>query len=718
MKRLLTILFAAIIGFNVHIKADEGMWLLTMLDQLNMGTMTEMGLKLSADEIYNLNQTGVANAVVSMGRGFCTGEIVSSKGLLFTNYHCGRGFVQSHSSVEHDYLKDGFWAKSIDEELANPGLYVRFLIRIEDVTEKVLKDVKDDMSEQERADVIGKVRTELQNAATEGNHYSATVSSFFGGNNYYLIVYESFNDVRLVGAPPESIGEYGGDTDNWEWPRHTGDFSIFRVYSGPDGLPAEYSEENIPLKPKAFLPVSIKGLKEGDFAMTFGYAGNTTRYKTSYEIEEDMTITHPNRAKLREIVQDIWIEDMIADQKVYIQYFNKHNGSANYWKNSIGMMEAINRLNVKADKEKIEKRFAEWVNAKPKRQKTYGEALDLIKTSVAARANSMNLNQYMNECFGQGTELTMFSLRSGGLVTALKSDDSNTIERAKERLLQMSEAFYKDYNPPTDLKTTAAMFSAYKNDIDKEYWPAFFTTIDEKYNGDVAMFVKEMFDNSIYSSEEKFMAAIENPTLDVFENDPAYKTASDIRELAMKIQGESDPEANTKLNRGRRLYIAGLREMDPEIVKYPDANSSMRLSYGSVKPYQPKDAVVYKWYTTDNGIMEKYKPGDHEFDLKQKQIDLINADKFGRYADENGYLPVCFLTTNDITGGNSGSPVINGNGELIGLAFDGNWEALSGDIIFNDELQRCINVDIRYVLWVIDVFAGAQNLIDEMEIRE
>ena len=718
MKKILSILFSLIFILNINLKADEGMWLLPLLEQLNMGTMTKMGLKLSSEEIYSLNQPGIAHAVVSMGRGFCTGEIVSSKGLLFTNYHCGRGFVQQHSSVQNDYLKDGFWAMSPEEELSNPGLFVRFLVSIEDVTGKVLKDVKDDMTEEARVNLIGGIRDELVNAATDGNHYSATVSSFFGDNNYYLIVYESYNDVRLVGAPPKSIGEYGGDTDNWEWPRHTGDFSVFRVYMGADGKPAEYSKDNIPLKPKYHLPISLDGVKENDFAMTLGYAGRTTRYMTSYEIEQNMTITHPNRVKLRGIVQDIWLEDMIADQKVYIQYFSKHNGSANYWKNSIGMMEAIEKLNVKNQKKEIEDRFTEWVNAKPKRVNQYGEALDLIKTSIEKSGKTNHLMQYISECFGQGTELTNFSLRSRGLITALKEGDEGAIDEAVRRFMETAEPFFKDYNEPTDRKTTTAMFSVYKEDIDSEYWPEFFFTIDKEYNGDVRKFVDDMFDNSIFTSPEKLQAFIADPDAEKLENDPACISANQIRAVAAKVQEGADSNTGANLARGRRLYIAGLREMDPAIVRYPDANGSMRLSYGSVLPYQPKDAVIYKSFTTEKGILEKYVQGHHEFDLKKEQINLINEKNFSRYADENGYLPVCFLTTNDITGGNSGSPVINGNGELIGLAFDGNWEAMSGDIIFETELQRCINVDIRYVLWVIDVFAGASHLIKEMDIRD
>lgn len=715
MKRLITILFAVVIGFNAQVKADEGMWLLTLLDQLNIGTMTEKGLELTAEDIYSINQACIKDAIVIFGGG-CTGEIVSPKGLLFTNHHCGYGSIQSHSSVEHDYLKDGFWAKSLDEELPNPGLSATFLVYLKDVTDEVLKDVKKDMTEQERGAAIRSARTAISNKATEDKHYSARVQSFFGGNNYYLLVYETYSDVRLVGAPPSSIGKYGHDTDNWEWPRHTGDFSIFRVYMSPEGKPAEYSEENVPLKPKHYLPVSIAGVKENDFAMILGYPGGTTRYMTSYEIDEQLKITHPNRIKIRGALQEVWMEDMMADQKVNIQYASKYSGSSNYWKFSIGQKAGLERLNVKGQKEKIEADFTRWIGSKKKLSEKYGSVLETIKTSIEGRAKYNHLSQYLNECFGRGTELTRFSMRSNGLIAALKGDDKDAAKKAIREFLDGSDGFYKNYNEPTDRKATAAMFSLYKEDIDKEYWPAFMNTIDEEYNGNVEKYVNWMFDNSIYTSKEKLEKFLENPDVEKIENDPAYKTAGDIMAVGMKIsmlRGD-----NAGLAKAQRLWIAGLKEMDPDLVRYPDANFTMRLTYGTVLPYQPKDAVIYKYYTTMEGVMEKYVEGDYEFDLPKDMLPLVEKKDYGRYADEAGYMPICFLTNNDITGGNSGSPVINGKGELIGLAFDGNWEAMSGDIAFEPDLQRTISVDVRYVLWVIDKYAGATNLIEELDIRD
>jgi len=716
MKRLLSIFFALILTLNMSLRADEGMWLLPLLEQLNMGKMTELGLELSAEEIYSLNQPSIKDAIVIFGGG-CTAEIVSDQGLLLTNHHCGYGTIQSHSTVEHDYLKDGFWAMSKDEELANPGLSVTFLVRIEDVSDRVLKDVTSDMTEEERAGLINGVRQEIIMEATEDNHYRANVNSFFGGNNFYLLVYEIYNDVRLVGAPPSSIGKYGHDTDNWEWPRHTGDFSVFRVYMGPDGKPAEYSEENIPLKPKHYLPVSIKGANENDFAMILGYPGGTQRYMTSYGVEEVLSITHPNRIKIRGIRQEILMADMMADPKVNIQYASKYSGSSNYWKFSIGQKQGLEKLNIKGKKEQIEKRFSEWANKNNKRKEKYGNALELIKTSIEGRAEYLNAQQYLAECLLRGTELPSMARNAQGLISALAGDDEAEVNEAVMRLKQRAEGFYKDYNPPTDRKATKAMIKVFKEDIDPVFWPEFVSKIDEEFGGDVDKYVDYMFDNSVFITEDKLMNFLTDPNGEELENDPALKNGMDVM-MAYRDLIQKSGEFDTNLEKGRRLYIAGLREMDPEIVKYPDANFTMRLTYGSVLPYQPKDAVIYKYYTTMKGVMEKYVPGDYEFDLPDHLIELYKQKKFGKYADPAGYMPICFLTNCDITGGNSGSPVINGKGELIGLAFDGNWEAMSGDVAFEPDLQRCISVDIRYVLWIMDIYAGAGHLVEEMDVRK
>jgi hypothetical protein len=714
MRKLFAILVILVVSFGFRAKADEGMWLLPLIEKLNMGKMTELGLKLSAEDIYSLNKVCVKDAVVIFGGG-CTAEIVSSQGLILTNHHCGYGSIQAHSSVDHDYLRDGFWAMSKEEELTNPNLSVTFLIRIEDVTSQVLANVKQGMNETDRSAALSEARQAIEKKAMEGNNYRAQVGSFYGGNYFYLLVYERYTDVRLVGAPPSSIGKFGSDTDNWEWPRHTGDFSVFRVYSGPDGKPATYSKENIPLKPKHYLPVSIKDLNKGDFAMILGYPGRTNRYMTSFEINEQLQIVHPDRIKIRGIKQDIWMKDMKADQKVNIQYAAKYFGSSNYWKYSIGQKAGLERLNVKAKKEDLENQFNKWVVAEPDRKAKYGEALNMIKTSIEGRAEYYNALQYLNECM-QGCEILYGNRVVAGLITALIAKDNQKISDAVDQVKKITSDFYKDYNPSTDNKSMKAMLKLYRADVPAKFLPDFYTNVvDKKFKGDIDKFVDDLFAKSVFSSEAKLNAFLAKPVLKTIENDPVCVTAISIYKTGPDIsKGSSQFDAG--LSTGKRLWIAALMEMAPEKTRYPDANSTMRLTYGTVQDYDPRDAVTYKYYTTLQGVVDKYQPGDYEFDLPKRLIDLNNKKEYGRYGSSKGYMPVCFLTTNDITGGNSGSPVMNGNGELIGLAFDGNWESMSGDIAYEPELQRTIVVDIRYVLWIMDVYAGAKNLVDEMTI--
>lgn len=715
MKKILTTLVLFTLLFSWRAKADEGMWMLPLIEKLNIGKMTEMGLRLTAEDIYNLNQTSVKDAIVSIPG--CTGEIVSSQGLLMTNHHCGYGSIQSHSTVEHDYLTDGFWAMTKEEELPCSGMYANFLVRIEDVTKQVMAEIKEDMSESERTSAINEARRKIEKNATSGNNYRVSVSSFFGGNYYYLLVYERYNDVRLVGAPPSSIGKYGNDTDNWEWPRHTGDFSIFRVYSGPDGKPASYSEDNIPLKAKNWLRVSLQERNIGDFTMTFGYPGRTQRYYTSYEVNELMTITNPNRVKIRGIKQDIWKNDMLEDRKINIQYASKYSSSSNYWKYSIGMNTQLERLDVIAEKQSIEEQFNSWIGSDEAKREKYGQAVDLIKRAVEGRAEYLNAQQYLSECI-QGFELLGFNSFGSLLLTVLKSDDEKYVAQTISRTLGTLGEIYKDYSPSTDRKSAKAMLRLYRDDVPEKFHPDFYAKIvDRKYKGDIDKFIDDIFDESLFANEDKLRTFLGKPSVKTLENDPVAEIAASINKMIDFVSSEIS-RFDEDINKGRRLWIAALMEMSPEKTFYPDANSTMRLSYGSVQDYDPRDAVTYKHYTTIEGVLEKYKPGDYEFDLPERFIDLAQRKEFGRYASSEGYMPVCFLTTNDITGGNSGSPVLNGKGELIGLAFDGNWEAMSGDVAYEPTVQRTIAVDIRYVLWIIDIYSGAGHLIDEMTITK
>jgi hypothetical protein len=714
MKKLFALLLILVVTFGFKAKADEGMWLLPLIEKLNIGKMTELGLKLSAEDIYSLNKVCLKDAIVIFGGG-CTGEIVSSQGLLLTNHHCGYGAIQAHSSVDHDYLQDGFWAKTKEEELPNPNLAVTFLIRIEDVTSQVLANVKDGMSETDRTAAVNEARQTIEKKAAEGNNYRTVVGSFYGGNYFYLLVYERYTDVRLVGAPPSSLGKFGFDTDNWEWPRHTIDFSMFRVYSGPDGKPAQYSKDNIPLNPKRYLSISLKDRNVGDFAMILGYPGRTNRYMTSYEVTEQLNIVHPDRIKIRGIKQDVWMKDMQADQKVNIQYSAKYSGSSNYWKYSIGQKASLEKLKVKAKKEELEDQFRTWVAATPDRKAKYGEVLNQIKSAVEGRAEYYNALNYLNECIS-GCELFGFNRRITGLATALKSNDSKKITEEVSKMKENSGDFYKDYNPSTDNRSTKAMLKLYRADIAAKFLPDFYTTIiDKKYKGNIDKYVDDMFAKSIFASEAKLNAFLDKPTSKTLENDPVYIASTSVFKTGGDISKQNS-QFDQPLASGKRLWMAALMEMVPEKTQYPDANSTMRLSYGTVQDYDPRDAVTYKHFTTLQGVVDKYKPGDYEFDLPKRVIDLNNKKEYGRYGSSKGYMPVCFLTTNDITGGNSGSPVMNANGELIGLAFDGNWESMSGDIAYEPELQRTIVVDIRAVLWTIDIYAGAKHFVDEMTI--
>ncbi len=717
MKRFLSLLLIILITPIFKAKADEGMWLLPLIEKLNMGKMNELGLKLTSEDIYGLNKACIKDAIVIFNGG-CTGEIVSSQGLLLTNHHCGYGQIQAHSSLENDYLKDGFWAMTKEQELPCKNLSVTFLISIEDVTARVLENIKPGMGEEERSSAINDARSEIERKTGEGNSYRTTVASFYGGNNFYLLVYERFNDVRFVGAPPSSIGKFGFDTDNWEWPRHTGDFSVFRVYSGPDGKPASYSPENIPLKPKYWLPVSLKDINLGDFAMIMGYPGSTQRYATSYEVNELLNITHPNRTRIRGIRQEILMADMQSDQKINIQYASKYSNSSNYWKYSIGQKAGLEKLNVKAKKEQVEEQFREWIAADADRRARYGESLDLIKEAVEGRAEFTNAQQYLNECFLQGCELIGLSYSVSLMTSTLRSGNQEKIATMASRIKGITDAFYKDYNPPTDMKATRAMIELYRKDVPAKFHPDFFTDlIDKKFKGDVGKFVDNIFAHSIFSGEKRMNAFLERPQLKTLENDPVYIMAVSISRTSADISRELS-RFDEGFTKGRRLWVAALKEMIPDKTLYPDANSTMRLTYGTIRDYDPRDAVTYKYYTTLQGVVDKYKPGDYEFDLPKRLIYLNNKKEYGRYGSPKGYMPVCFLTTNDITGGNSGSPVMNANGELIGLAFDGNWEAMSGDVAFEPELQRTIVVDIRYVLWVMDIYAGAGHLVDEMTVVE
>ena len=714
MKKLFIAVVSIFLVFNINVKADEGMWLLSLVQQLNIEKMNEMGCELTAEEIYSVNNTSLKDAIVIFGGG-CTGELISDKGLVLTNHHCGYGAIQQHSTPEQNYLDDGFWAMTMEEEIPTPGLAITFLIRIEDVTDQINEVFTDDMNELERQDTAYATGKIIAEKATEDTHYDARVQSFYGGNKYYLLIYEKFTDIRMVGAPPSSIGKFGADTDNWMWPRHTGDFSMFRIYADKDNKPAEYSEDNVPYKPKHHLPVSLKGVEKNDFAMILGYPGGTDRYMTSWEVENTINVENANRIYVRGIRQELLLEDMLADEAVQIKYASKYSGSSNYWKNSIGMNKALKRLKI-VDKKKLEEEaFTKWVNENTGRKEKYGEALNLIKTSVEGKKEASHVTQYIIESLYRGTELISIAYSISRYEADLASDSTEDVEKAISEIKEKARKFYKNYNAPTDQKVAKAMFKIFSKNVEKKHQPEIFNTIESKYKNDFGKYIDDLYAKSIITDSVKLFAFLEKPSAKKLAKDPAIIASKSIIDKYYELFNEIEP-LYADFDKGHRLFVGGIMEMNDGKPMYPDANFTMRLTYGEILDYYPMDAVHYDYITTLKGVMEKEDPDNWEFVVPEKLKELYLNKDFGQYALPTGEMPVAFLSTNDITGGNSGSPVINGKGEIIGTAFDGNWEAMSGDIVFEPELQRTISVDIRYTLFIIDKYAGAKRLIEEMTI--
>ena len=707
MKKLLLPIIIFLLAVNTY--ADEGMWLLKELNRQSLARMKELGFKFPTNKIYSEENPSLKDAVVIFGGG-CTGVAVSNQGLIFTNHHCGFSAIQQLSSVEHDYLKDGFVSHKFGEELPASGLKISFLQKSEDVTDYILAEVTDKDNEQSREDKIRKKTNEYLKQY-EGNEFiQAQIVPFYSKNKYYLVVYEVFKDIRLVFTPPQSIGKFGDETDNWMWPRHTGDFSVFRVYANKDNKAANYNSENVPYKPKYVVPVSLKGYKEKDYAMTIGFPGSTERYMPSWGITQMVESEHKPRIEVRGAKQEIWREAMNASDDIRIKYANKYAGSSNYWKNAIGMNEAIAKLGIIKQKEELESKFASWIKSnRPEVIDKYENVLPMLEDGYTSTMDIVKVQTYFFETFYRGIEIASFA----NSFSRVQQDNNSDIEEAlKARLGNL----YKDYEPSLDKKVMPVLLKLYAERVPEKYQPDIYKAINEKFDGDYEKYADWFYETTCFKTLDEVIAYAKTEDSTRVE-DPAIKLANSMTTTLMTIFGEMR-EDYPKITKGNRLFMAGLMEMEPNKAFYPDATFTQRLSYGSIGGYKPADGVEYDYFTTPKGIFEKYIPNDPEFDVQQYILDDLAKNDFGRYADKDGKMHVNFLSNNDITGGNSGSPVFDKNANLIGLAFDGNWESLSGDITFDPDLQRCINVDIRYVLYIIDKVMKCPRLIEELEIAK
>ncbi len=711
MKKLFLCLLLA--TFILPVRANEGMWFLMHIERLNYVDMQKMGLQLTPEEIYSINNQSLKDAIVQFGGG-CTAEIISNQGLVLTNHHCGYGTIAELSTEENDYLNNGFWAKNHEEELKPENLSVRFFVRMDDVSERMLAQVNDQMTEDEREAALNKEMAKIQEENSEGGKYTVSVKSFYSGNEFYYFVYQDYNDVRLVGTPPKDIGKFGGDTDNWEWPRHTGDFALFRVYADKDGNPAEYSEDNVPLEPKYHLPTSIKGFEENDFAMILGYPGRTNRWMPSAGIEQNVEYAYPAWVEASKTSMDVMKKYMDEKPQVNLDYASSYASIANYWKNRQGMIDALKEHKTAKTKRKAERKFKRW--AKKQETDKYEEVMPTINKYYEKTNESSRHRNYLSLLLR--TRMATIPYRLGKTMEYYLTQNEAKQAEILPKLENEIEKLYDGLYLPLEKDVLASQLHLYSEKA-KDIAPKVKEIADESDNDAEAWqnYIDEAVENSIFKSEETFRAFLNNPNIEELNNDPMYALSTDLL-TRYRAKSDEQKEWEDKYQKAFRLMIQGMRNQNPDKKYYPDANSTLRLTYGKViaLPEDESNDAKKNYYTTLKGTVAKYQPGDEEFDMPQKLIDLYEKKDFGQYADEDGYLPVNFLTDNDITGGNSGSPVLNGKGELIGLAFDGNIEAMAGDVIFDDELQRTISVDIRYVLFLIDKFAGATHIIDELTL--
>ena len=716
MSRLVTLFLCLFLLVRPAI-AGEGMWLPILLSQLNEKEMQTMGMRITAEDIYSVNHSSLKDAIVLFGGG-CTAEIVSNQGLILTNHHCGFSNIQRHSTLEHDYLTDGFWATSLAEELPNPGLSVTFLVSMEDVTEKILQGISPEMKGSERDAIILKNRGKVESEASKGSRYKASVKAFYSGNQFYLIMTETFTDVRLVGAPPSNIGKFGGDTDNWMWPRHTGDFSVFRIYANRNNEPADYSKDNIPYTPKKSLTISLKGVKEGDFTFVYGFPGTTQEYLPSYAVDMAANQRNPIAIKLRQQKLDLIDKAMKNDKLTRIQYAAKAASVANFWKKMIGESKGINRLDAVEKKQQFEAGFEIWVNAENSRKELYGNILTDYRQSIEDFRPYHKAYTYLTEG-AMGVEIIRFAYGYNNLLKQCKEKTTaeDEISKSAAKLKAGVPGYFKNYNSKLDEAIFARLMETYGKECDPAFLPPIFTEAMAKYKGSYSAWAADVFKKSMFADSSRMNAFLENfnrKKSRKIEEDPAFLVAKSVYAF---LQDRLVPVVNSfylKADSLQRVYMKAQMEMQKEKVFYPDANSTLRVAYGNVKGYSPADAVDYRWYTTLAGILEKENPDIYDYVVTPRLRELSANRDYGRYADADGSMHVAFIATNHTTGGNSGSPVLDADGNLVGINFDRCWEGTMSDLIYDPDQCRNIALDIRYCLFIIDRYAGATNLINEM----
>lgn len=712
------LLFLLIALATLSVQAGDGMWLPLLLKQLNEAEMRGLGMKMSAEDIYSVNKNSLKDAIVNFGGG-CTGEVISGKGLVLTNHHCGESRIQSHSTLSKNYYADGFWAKSLAEELPNPGLFVTFIVRMEDVTKTVLENVEEEMPENLRQGNIERNIALLRNSAQRETWQEISVRPFFGGNQYFLFVTETYRDVRFVGAPPASIGSFGKDTDNWVWPRHTGDFSLFRIYADRNNRPAEYSPDNVPFQPRHFLPISLDGVEEGDFTLVFGFPGATNAYLPAVALQQTIEIVNPARIAVRDRTLGVYDKAMRADRQIRLQYISKQARLANAWKKWMGEMQGLEAAGAVAKKREYEAEFQRRVMAHPEWKWRYGNVLAELEARYKDLGVYLQSNEYATEIGSRNIELFQLSNTLSSYVNVLENNGVEALKGRSDNLLKYLEGFYKDYRPEIDRQVFAELMELYMSKVQADLMAGIAIEQATEYGKDYNAWAAELYAGSVLNRGDLALQMVRlkpEDFISAVQKDPAYQLARAIVEVNAEKLAKPVGRIQQEITRLQRLYMEAQMTVFSEKRFFPDANSTLRISYGQVSGSEPRDGIRYQPITYLDGVMEKYKPGDYEFDVPAKLVQLYKNRDFGPYAAANGKMPVNFTGSNHTTGGNSGSPAIDAHGNLIGLNFDRQWEGTMSDLFYDPAISRNIMVDIRYVLFLVDKLGGAKHLIEEMKL--